>query len=70
MRAMEIHSRFVAEAKVLLVSCGVTLQQAIALVRVMAYCYCLLLIGLSCSRGAGSPPYTYIALCYVIIRNI
>lgn len=24
MRAMEIHSRFVAEAKVLLVSCGVT----------------------------------------------
>lgn len=36
MRAMEIHSRFVAEAKVLLVSCGVTLQQAIALVRVMA----------------------------------
>lgn len=69
MRAMEIHSRFVAEAKVLLVSCGVSLQQAIALVRVMAYCYCLLLIGLSCSRGAGSP-YAYIALCYVIIRNI
>lgn len=50
----EIHSRFVAEVKVLTcILCGNCIATDMLFVRIIAYCYCFMLIGLFCSRVQG-----------------